>query len=505
MIQSTSNNFSNALLPKISDSSSLSEFLINNYQTEEEFASLFDDLKEGQIPEVEFNERSSMFAETLPINFFNHLTLENGSLDINTFFTPSQRFVMKHVQKTLFEMKDDESYNRLLKYFADRMTPQHSINSALFRFCGEVTISKSKKIGIFTKDDQIEVYGKDSLLNFQQTFSPDKLPHQSKEWEQTKAELDNGISSPLIAVFRSFSALNSWDILPVEAYSGFINYITAPDLIVTGQMLNQNIEDIDIPLMSIFMHKNLHRRLLKYCVYDDVFSTEDTSLLMRRNSKEAKIVVDFLTNQIQPLIQSALNPIKVQVCQHIDFDYTQTDEDTFNAVKDLTNLFITQFINILPVIPSSIRYACSIINEACQLKFKNNGYKGVFMAFFFRVIFPIFCQPRPTDPPDLHVDIKKMAAFGKIMTYVFVGEQGASLSHFAEITQMQQVNVKTIFEHLINCSEQYDFIECPSFKTACLMVDQIRRNCQKNASALIFDYHKPSQILIRWLDSMVNY
>lgn len=503
MIQSASKIFSNATLPKISDSSNLSEFLINNYHTEEEFETLFDDLKEGQIPEVEFNDRSTMFSETLPINFFNHLTLEKGRLDINTFFTPSQQFVMKYVQKTLVEMKDNEFYEKLLHYFADRMTPQHSYHSSLFRFCGEVTINKSKKIGIYTNRDTIEVYGKDSLFNSQQIFSLDKFP-QTKEWEQTKAELDGGTFTPLIAVFRSFSSLNSWDTLPVEAYSGFINYITSPDLIVTSQILRQGIDDVDIPLMKIFMHKNLHRRLLKYCIYDDVFSTEDTSLLMRRNSKEAKIVVDFLTNQIQPLIKSTLNPIKEQVCRNVDFDFTSTDPDTFNAVKNVANIFISRFTNILPILSSSIRYVCSIINEACQYKFENNGYKGVFMAFFFRVIFPIFCQPRPTDPPNLHVDIKKMAAFGKIMTYIFVGEQGASLSHFAEIAQMEQQNVNNIFEHLISCSEQYDSIDCPSFKTACLMVDQIRNKCQKKASDLIFDYHRPSQILIRWLDSIVK-
>lgn len=276
-------------------------------------------------------------------------------------------------------------------------------------------------------------------------------------------------------------------------------------MIVTSQMLTQEIEDVDVPLMNIFMHKNLHRRLLKYCIYDDVFSTEDTSLLMRRNSKEAKIVVDFLTNQIQPLIKTALNPIKREVCGCVDFDFTSTDKDTFNAVKNVVNIFITSFTNILPIIPSSIRYACSIINEACQYKFENNGYKGVFMAFFFRVIFPIFCQPRPTDTPDLHVDIKKMAAFGKIMTYIFVGEQGASLSHFVEIAQMEKENVNNIFEHLISCSEQYDNIECPSFKTACLMIDQIRKKCQKKTSDLIYGCHKPSQILIRWLDSIVKY
>lgn len=505
MSHNSTRNFSDAALPKISDSSNLSEFLINNYHTEEEFDSLFDDLREGQIPEVEFNERSVMFSETLPINFFNHLTLEKGKLDIKTFFTPSQQFVMKYIQKTLHEMKDNEFYDSLLRYFADRMTPQHSFHTSLFRFCGEVTVNKSKKIGIFTNKDTIEVYGKDSLFSSQQTFSLDKFPHQSKDWEQTMAELENGIFSPLIAVFRSFSSLNSWDTLPIEAYSGFINYITSPDLIVTSQILHQDVDDIDIPLMKIFMHKNLHRRLLKYCIYDDVFSTEDTSLLMRRNSKEAKIVVDFLTDQIQPLIKLALNPIKEEVCRSPDFDFTSTDKDTFNIVKNVASTFISHFINILPTIPSSIRYVCSVINEACQYKFENNGYKGVFMAFFFRVIFPIFCQPRPTDPPDLHVNIKKMAAFGKIMTYIFVGEQGASLSHFAEIAQMEQKNVNIIFENLIVCYEQYDFIHCPSFKTACLMVDQIRKKCQKKASDLIFDYHKPSQILIRWLDSIVKY
>ncbi|KAK8896810.1 Ras GTPase activating protein ira2 [Tritrichomonas musculus] len=493
--------FNNANLPMISDSSALSKFLIDNYYTEEEFSAIFADLKEGKIPEVEFNDRSMMLAEALPINFYNHLTLEKGNLGTNLFFTPSQKFVMKYVQKTLLEMKDNESYCLLLKYFADRMTSQYSINSKLFKFCGEITIRRSKKIGIYTKDDQIEVYSKNSLLNCSHVFPPEKLHRQSKEWEQTQLELDNGLFSPLIAVFRSFSALTSWETLPFEAYSGFINYITAPDLIVASQLLNQNIDDIDIPLMTIFKHKNLHRRLLKYCIYDDVFSTEDTSLLMRRNSKEARIVVDFLTSQIQPLIEPTLNSIKVKICECFD---RFNDQNEFNCFQEIVKIFIENFVKILPIIPSSVRYVCNVINEASELKFKNNGYKGVFMAFFFRVIFPIFCQPRQTDPSDIRVDIKKMASFGKIMTYVFVGEQGASLAQFAEIAEVERENVSSIFGHLICCPEKFDVIDCPSFKAACQMIDQIRKKCQGKTDVLIYDYRKPSQILIHWLDSLVK-
>ncbi|KAK8842094.1 Ras GTPase activating protein ira2 [Tritrichomonas musculus] len=504
MIPISTNYFHDAGLPRVSDSSSLSNTLVNNYQSEEEFEALFDDLREGRIPDVEFNERSKIFSETLPINFFNHITLENGIMGIDTFFTPSQRFVMKHIQKLLCEMKDNENYHKLLNYFACQLIPQDAFDTKLFLFCGEVTINRTKSIGIFNSNNQIEVYAKKQLFSSHQTFSVNNLPRQSKSWEQTRAEVENGISSPLIAVFRSFSALSSFEVLPVEVYSGFINYITSPDLMVTSQLLNNDIDGIEFALLTIFMHKNLHRRLLKYCIYHDVFSTDDPSHMMRMNTKEVKIIVDFLTNQIQSLIKPAINTIKIQIVQSLDIDFSLTDEETIKSVKNITDIFINGFIQILPTIPSSIRYVCCVINQACKLRFKSSAFKGIFMAFFFRVIFPVLCQPRPTDPPGLEVDIKKMAAFGKIMTSVFLADQ-SSLPQFAEIARANEENVNMIFDRLTDCTESYDMIDTPSFATACKMLDKIRFKCQKKASDLIFDYSRHSQILIHWLDLIANY
>ena len=122
----------NASLPRVSDSSILSNILVNNFQSEEEFEALFEDLRQGNIPDVEFNERSKILSEALPMNFFNHVSMENGNMPINAFFTPSQRFVMKHVQKFLFEMKNNENYSRLLNYFANQMFPQDSFSKKTF-------------------------------------------------------------------------------------------------------------------------------------------------------------------------------------------------------------------------------------------------------------------------------------------------------------------------------------------------------------------------------------
>lgn len=494
-------NFSNAKFPQVSDSSPLSEILINNYHSEEEFAQLFKDLREGRIPEVEFNERSKIFTEVLPINFFNHIMLINGTLGDDSFFTPSQKFVMKYIQQTLYDMKDDEIYQRLLVYFADRIMPQNTSISKLFRFCGEITYEKSKKIGVFTYDNHVDIYLKDSLFSSQHTITIQHLPKQSKLWEKTRSEISNGIYSPFTAVFRSFSALTSFDTLPIEIYSGFIDYITSPDMMIASQLLTKNIDDIEYPLVTIFMYKNLHRRLLKYCIYREVFSTKDPSHLMRMNSQDVKVVIVFLTEQIKALIDPAINNIKVQISNHSNFDFTLNDQSTIDSFKKLTDIFINGFIKILPIISSSIRYACSIINEASKAKFNSLSFKGVFMAFFFRVIFPLLCQPCPTDPPGLKVDIKKMAIFGKIMTSIFVAEQ-AQLSHFSEIAACHEESINAIFDRLTDCKEPYDIIETPSFKTACLMVDRIRKKCQKKN--LVFETNKHSSILMKWLDLIKN-
>ena len=491
------NYFDDATLPDASDSSDLSNILVQNYQSEEEFESLFTDLKEGQIPDVEFNERSKIFSEVLPINFLNHLSLVHGKYSFNSFFTPSQRFVIKYIQRTLLAMKGHEHYNRLLNYFANHMIPRNEFNPTLFRFCGEVTLNRSKKIALITCNDQIEIYEKNNLYTLTQTIPASHLPKQSKSWEQTRAEIENGIYSPLIAVFRSFSSLNGCDILPVEVYSGFINYITSPDMSVSAQLLAKNVDEIEIPLLTIFMHKNLHRRLLKYCIYQDVFSTDDASHLMRKNSKEVKIVVHFLSCQMQGLIDPAINRIKEAICSSIDIDFTLTDEETVNSVKRVASIFIDGFISILPIISSAIRFVCCIINEACTLRFKSFAFKGIFMAFFFRVIFPILCQPRETDPPGLNVDVKKMEAFGKVMTSIFLNDHA---SFFSEIDKVQQDKVNFIYDRLIQCDEPYDVIEQPSFKLACQMVDRIRKMCKKMESDLVFDYSMDSQILVHWLD-----
>lgn len=497
--------FKNAVLPEVSDSSNLSNLIVNNFETEEEFErTLFSDLKGGNIPDIEFNERSQIFSEALPINFLNHISLVNSQYSFKSFFTPSQRFVIKYIQKTLFEMKDDKNYNKLLNYFANHMIPKNEFTSNLFRFCGEVTINRSKKIGIFTNDNQIELYDKNTLFTIQQKLPISNLPKQSKAWEQTRAEIENGLNSPLIAVFRSFSSLNGVDVLPVEIYSGFINYITSPDMLVASQLLNQNVDEIELPLLTIFMFKNLHRRLLKFCIYHDVFSTDDPSHLMRKNSKEVKIVVHFLTSQMQSLIQPAINEIKKRICENIDIDFSLTDEDTINSVQHVTSIFIEGIIQILPIISSAIRFVCCIINEACTIRFKSFAFKGIFMAFFFRVIFPILCQPRPTDPPGINVDVKKMAAFGKIMTSIFLSDQ-SSLAHFAGIEEDLQEKVNLIYDRLTDCEEPYDIIETPSFKTACVMVDSIRKKCNKKESNLVFDYLDNSQILIHWLDLLTKY
>ena len=385
------NYFINAELPRVSDSSSLSDILVQNFQSEDEFEAIFDDLKEGNIPDVEYNQRSAIFSETLPINFLNHVALTTGNFCYDSFFTPSQRFVMKYIHKTLNEMKDNANYDRLLNYFANQMICHNEFNTKLFRFCGEISIGRSKKIGIYTYDNQIEIYDKTDIFTVQQKFPASNLQKQSKAWEQTSAEIENNIHSPLIAVFRSFSSLRSFEILPVEVYSGFINYITSPDMTVVNQLLRQDIDEIEIPLLTIFMHKNTHRRLLKYCIYHEVFTTSDPSHLMRINSKEVKIVIHFLTAQMQSLIRPAINTIKSKICQSLDIDFTLTDEDTVNSVKHIADIFIEGFIQILPIISSSTRFVCCIISEACKLRFKSSAFKGIFMALFFRVIFPILC------------------------------------------------------------------------------------------------------------------
>lgn len=496
-------NFSDIDFPQVSDSSNLADILVKNYQSEEEFAAIFEYIKDGQIPDDKYDEISKIFKETLPPTFLYQITLENGTLGDKTLFSPSQKFVLKYIQKTLYEMKDHESYHKLLTYFADQIIPQFSNDSKLFKFCGEVKVDRFKKIGILTHDDQVEIYSKESLFSIQQTLPLEDLPKQSKIWEQTRRELANGPISPLITVFRSFSALNSFDTLPVDVYSGFINYITSPDMLIVNKLLNKNFEDIELPLVTIFSHKNLHRRLLKYCIFQEVFSTDDASHLMRMNSQEVKVVIDFLTSQIRTLIDPGINKIKADICKAFNFDFTQNDPETISSMKKLTDIFIEGFINILPMMPSSVRYVCCIINEASKVKFKSLTCKGVFMAFFFRVIFPLICQPCPTDPPGLSVDIKKMAAFGKIMTSIFV-EEYSHLAHFSAIAGLQEENVGKIFDRLTECDEPYDMIDQPSFTEACLSVDKIRKKCQKKASVLAVDDCGHSKILMLWLDLMKN-
>ncbi|OHS93801.1 hypothetical protein TRFO_02312 [Tritrichomonas foetus] len=498
-------DFREAELPKTPDGSPLATFLFSRYSRADQVDELFRCFirEDGQFPEVDIPDINQILMQTLPPNFFIHLTMENiqdSNLSLESIFTPCQKYILKNIQNVLSQMKEKPYYKKILLYFAKRLKLPISLDASQFRFVGEMAMSKGKKVGILKADKTVDIYSK-ALLEPMQTITLAKLPSQAKEWEITKVETDNEIFSPLVAVFRSFSALNKCETLPIAAYSGFIDYITAPDMTVVSQLVKQDLPGIEFPLLTIFMFKNCHRRLLKYCVYEDVFSTEDPAQLMRKNSMYCRIVIDFLANQVQSLIIPYFNPIKRNICNSDSFDINSPSVETIHKVTDI---FVKGIIEILPMIPSTIRFVCSCIYDACEACYAGTGHRGVFMAFFFRVIFPIFCQPQPTDPPGIKVDIKQMAFFGKAMTYIFNLTNSRSLSRLQSIAEKQTSNIEMIFLALVTCNEAYDALTSPTMTKACQMVDEIRKNCQKRIADLSFATTAPTQVLVHWLDMIAR-
>ena len=454
-------------------------------------------------PILDSSELNEILSKTLPLSFYNHITMENTNVNPDMFFSPSQQFIMKQIQKILVDLRGKPIFPNVLYYFAKRLMLSLTPDTSLFLFCGEISGNNGKKVGILKPNKKVDIYKKDGF-NPKQTISLKNVHSQEKMWEMTKVEAENDIYSPFIAVFRSFSALNKCQTLPIAAYSGFIDYITSADMTIVNHLLKQEIAGIEEPLIQIFMFKNCHRRLLKFCIYEDVFTTDDPNQLMRKNTIEMRIVVQFLTSQIQPLINTYINPIKVNICNiaHNQFDIENGNDPNIKAAIDA---FMNDFINTIPAFSSAIKFVLNCIFHSCEARFHNHGIKGIFMAFFFRVIFPLLCQPQPSDPAGIEVDIKNMAIFGKIMTYIFTAnQQGKTLSHLSPLRDEQQDNISRLLTSLIDCTESFDAIHCPSMTDACQMVDELRRMCQNSAATLTFSAAKPSQILLQWLNSIAQ-
>ena len=484
------------------DSTPLSNYIEIKSLSKLDIEKLFKELNEynGNLDIFLFPELKGIFSYTLTNSFYNIISSSSNSIYqfSNEFLTNFQNFFINEIKKILINKKYSKEY---LDYFSLALEPFYSYKNSNIRFCGEVFYNKDKFIGILFDDLTVELHSIQEPDKIIHKVSYTNLKDLSINFEMIIAEIQSKLYFPKRILFRSFTSSSDFNKLPLSIYSLILNLLTDSNMSILGTIINSQVENIHESLLTIFSFLGIHRKLLKYCIYNDLNNISDPSQIMRGNSISNKCIIEFVKKQLFPLIPDYFIGIKTKLVSTPEFTSDSTKSDDLLIIEHMINSFIESIFNVIDLIPSSIRFTCKIAYEASICKYNDTkmGIRAIFMLFFFRVVFPLLCQPHSLDPPDMTMSLTQMTKLPKILACLFSTEKNENLINLKKIFIKQNEKINIIYDKLKNCNEPLDDLTKPNFEEVIDSIDKLRKRCSPFCSELSFAPDIPSPIIKNWL------
>ncbi|KAH0794731.1 hypothetical protein GPJ56_001278 [Histomonas meleagridis] len=441
---------------------------------------------------------------TLPTEFYASCINTATYIISNTerFFSPLQTRMMSIVQSILTKTKGRDSYQKYLDFFSLYLIPQFQRPNVFLVY--SVSRSGHDEIAVLKNDGNVDFYSPKSIYSPKKTYPYSQLEYPDEDWKQMINDFENNKFSPSKSFFTSVKSVDQITTLPVAAYSAFCEYIISPDMSVLSALFARQVMEIDNDLITIFKFYGIHHRLVKYCVCKDVFKTIDEANIMRSNLIETKIIIGIIKNELEPFFQSIIIPLKTKLCAIPTYNLDSKEDFDLNIIDYTTSMFIDTISKLLTNVSLTTRFICRTIYDECLAKYKEEKYaqRGVFMIFFFRVLFPMICQPQDSDPPEIVINIQNSTLLPKLLTMVFSFESSNN-ENVDKIAEKYKKTIAGFFEILTNYKDSYDIIERPSFMDVMRAVDNIRKRAMGKIDDLIAYQLEPSLLLNNWLNSLV--
>lgn len=493
--------------PTVSDGSQLAFYISNNIPLSK-IPALMENLRQTNDTAIDTTGYlGTLLSHVIPPEFFNHLTYSpsNNLPEAEFYFSPYQKYIMGFVRKIISEMKSDENYDKFLDCLSIYMMPKQYPSPSSILICGKVKYSARKYCGIFYPNGTIELFSPSNMFQAVKQINRADLPQQtSVEWEMTQAEYESNLYIPTLGLFRSISTLKSFKEIPFLAYSAFMDLMTSPNLKFLDSLFQANIADVEKSLITVFVFTGTHRRLLKHAILEDIFSTPDPEQIMRRNTVEQHIVNEFIIQQMNLMIDPTLNQIKVKLAATAAFNLDNSTEEDMEIMTMMIDTFLEIMINVVHTIPSVVRFICKTIYIGIEERFGDTKYsnRGIFMALLFRYIFPLLCQPKPTDPAGLKIDPMHSSRILKVLTMVFNYEGKSFYKHIISLLESKQEKVQRVYNGLCEVPEDNDALPRPSLPQVMNDINELRRLFLPRIQELTYMPPKSTQIMRLWLKSL---
>jgi hypothetical protein len=433
-----------AQLDNTFDNTKLAEYVRCSFSSAREVLPLFDSLH-SPSPAL-----SRILSRALPPNFLNALSLSpciDTAATYRSYCSPYQIFVLDLLRDRVKSAGPDDAF---LNELAARLIPEFPASTV--RCFGPLD---SHRFGVWNSDGTVNIF---------------RLPAVTPLGSE-KVDLPE---TPTLA--ESLFQSRAIKALPLNAYSAIIDALVSPDLRLLSSCAN--VPDVEGSLVTIFLHAGCHRRLVKYCIYEEVTQC-DANQVMRRNSPLVRIPIEFIRRNIEPIIVSVFNPLKVKLALSPSFDAKGVDDDNIAIVGAHLSSFITSMLGAASVIPSSIRFVCKCVHDAVAahcggVRF---GKRGVFMLFLFRIVLPLLCQPQPTDSTDMPLDVQNMSKLSRVLTALFGSDPIAECAHLQTVIDALQPDVEKFYEMVTSCPEECDVPMRPTWGKVIEAVDTVREKC----------------------------
>jgi len=449
------------------------------------------------------NDVNQFLSFILSAPFMSILTTSNMSIYpvLHKFLSPWPNHAIYSVVSILKAKKDSPLYPKYLDFMSLNLLPSLEPKGFSIRFFGDVFYGKERYFGVLNENRNLDLHSLTDTEKIVQTVHPDSVSSPNSFLEMTIAEMDLQMMTIPNIVFRSFASSISIGKLPLSLYSKIIDVITSPNLAILNRIVQSKIEGIYDPLITVFTFAGAHRRLLKYCAYHDMNSITDTHQIMRGNSTETKCVIEFVKKQVVQHFAETLTMMKTKLMATPAFAIDSTNDDDIFIIDSMISSFIKSIMSMLHSFPSSLRFVFRSIYEAGIHRFNQErfGLRGVFMVFFFRVIFPLLCQPIPSDPPEMQMNIMQMTKLPKVLSNLLSSEKSESTVHLEATFETQKENIKMIYDRLIECDEPHDEIIKPSITEVIHAIDTIKTKCGPQCNNLAYMPLQPSFIIKHWL------